>query len=250
MIDIHHHLLYGLDDGPSKSETMRQMLQAAVDEGVHTIVATPHISPGIDPFSRDTIRARVEEAQKLSDEMALNICVLEGAEILFSPQTARFLAEDRIPTLAGTNKVLIEFSENVRFETIEEAVQTVLRNASIPVIAHIERYKNLISPVRRAISLKKNNQVYFQINCDTILKNNGKKIPRSIRKLLARKMIDYVASDAHDCDKRRCRMKDAHENLITMVGQEYADQLTGKHSTITDFIGQLKNPWLMRRAAK
>ena len=113
MIDIHHHLLYGLDDGPADVETMQQMLKVASGEGVHTLIATPHIAPGIKPFPLDVSYVRLSEAQNICDTLALDIHVLPGAEILYTHQTARYLTEGRIPTLGGTNKVLIEFQENV-----------------------------------------------------------------------------------------------------------------------------------------
>jgi protein-tyrosine phosphatase len=241
MIDIHHHILYGLDDGPADAETMQQMLKIASYEGVRTLIATPHIVPGIKPFPMDIFQLRLSEAQKLCDILSLDIRILPGAEILFTHQTARYLIEGRIPTLGGTNKVLIEFPENVSFETIKEAVQTVLRSANVPVLAHIERYRNLILPVRRAEAFKKDLEVCYQINCDSILTSNNHKADRSIRQLLQHGKIDFIASDAHDCDKRCCKMKEAYERLITMVGREYADKLTGRQSTMKDFIGTVKS---------
>ena len=236
MIDIHHHIIYGLDDGPADMETMRQMLKAAAHEGVHTVVATPHIAPGIQHFPMNTYYTRLLEAQELCDTMALDLRILAGAEIRYTHQTANSLAEGSIPTLGGTNKILLEFQGNVRFEAIEEAVQTVLRNAAVPVLAHIERYRHLIFPVRRAEALKEEFEVYYQINGESILKP---RVNRSIRRLLQHGMIDFVASDAHNCDKRRCRMQETYEKLISLVGREYADKLTGKQSTAEDFLGHI-----------
>jgi protein-tyrosine phosphatase len=247
MIDIHHHILYGLDDGPADAETMQQMLKVASCDGVRTLIATPHIVPGIKPFPMDVFFTRLSEAQKQCDILSLDMRILSGAEILYTYQTARYLTEGRIPTLGGTNKVLIEFPENVSFETIKEAVQAVLRSANVPVLAHIERYRNLIFPVRRAEAFKKDFEVYYQINCDSILVSNNRRADRSIRLLLQHGKIDFVASDAHDCDKRCCKMKEAYERLVTMVGQEYADKLTGRHSTIKDYIGTIKSFTQLRK---
>jgi protein-tyrosine phosphatase len=246
MIDIHHHIIYGLDDGPADAEAMRRMLKAASLSGVRTVIATPHIAPGIDHFPMNVYYERLLEAQGLCDTPALNLRVLPGAEILYTQQTANHLAEGRIPTLGGSNKLLLEFPGNVRMKTIEEAVQTVLRNAIVPVLAHIERYRNLISPVRRAEALKEDFEVYYQINGECILKNNNPRANRSIRRLLQRGMIDFVASDAHDCDKRRCNMQEAYEKLVTIVGREYADKLTGRQSTIEGFLGPVDEQAISR----
>ena len=237
MIDIHHHLLYGLDDGPADTETMQQMLKAAAGEGVRTLIATPHVAPGIKPFLKDAFYARLSEAQKLCDTLQLNLRVVLGAEILYTHQMARYLADGGIPTLGGSDKVLIEFAGNVSFETIQGAVQTVLNHGMVPVLAHIERYRNLMFPVRRAEALKEDFEVRYQINCDSVLSTNNHRINRSIRQLLQHERIDFVASDAHDCDMRRCRMREAYERLVSMAGKGYADKLTGRHTTVERLLG-------------
>ena len=239
MIDIHHHIIYGLDDGPADAETMRQMLKAASSEGVRTLIATPHISPGIKHFPMNVYYDRLLEAQAACDTLQLNLRVLPGAEILHTQQMANHLAEGRLPTLAGSNKILLEFPGNVRFETIEEAVQMVLRNATVPVIAHIERYRNLVHYPRRMQALKEDYEVYYQINGESILNSHPFPVNRSVRRLLQNKMIDFVASDAHNCNKRRCNMKETYEKLLAIVGREYADKLTGRQSTIEDFLGPI-----------
>ena len=236
MIDIHHHLLYGLDDGPNDSETMQQMLKAASSDGVRTLIATPHITPGITPFSIDLFYARLSEAQKLCDTLALNLRVLLGAEVLYSRQMARYLADGRIPTLGGSNKLLLEFPENVTFETIKEAVHVVVNHGMMPVLAHIERYRSLMLPVRRAEVLKENYDVCYQINCNSILTNKNQRISHSIRNLFQLEKIDFVASDAHDCNARRCNMNEAYDKLVTTLGRKYTDRLTGKHTTMERFL--------------
>ena len=239
MIDIHHHIIYGVDDGAADAQTMRKMLEAASRDGIRTLIATSHIAPGIEHFPMDKYYDRLLEAQALCETLALDLRVLAGAEIRYTQQTALRLAEGSIPTLAGSNKVLLEFQGNVRFEAIEEAVQTVLRNAAVPIIAHIERFPHLIFPVRHAKALKEQYEVYYQINSECILKSSALQINRSIRHLLREGLIDFVASDTHNCGDRRCRMTETYQKLVTMVGREYADKLTGKQATAEEFLGRV-----------
>ena len=234
MIDIHHHIVYGLDDGPKDIETTQKMLKAAAEQGVHTIVATPHFAPGIQHFPMTLYYQRLQEVQALCEEMALDMRILAGVEVRYTHQTAAYLAEGSIPTLAGSNKVLIEFTGKERFETIEEAVQTVLRNGAVPVLAHIERYRHFIARVQRVEALKEQYDVYYQVNSETILKS---RMHRTVRRLLQQGMIDFVATDTHDLEKRRCNMKAAYEKLVSMVGREYADKLTGHGMTAETYLG-------------
>ena len=217
---------------------MQQMLQAAVRDGIKTIIATPHFAPGIEHFPMKTYYDHLLEAQALCETLALPIRVLAGAEIRYTHQTANYLAEGLIPTLGGSNKVLLEFQGSERFSVIEDAVKTVLRNSFVPVIAHIERFRHLVFPLRNALSLKDNYEVYYQVNSETILKN-GPQISRPIRQLLQQERIDFVASDTHNLDKRRCQMKETYEKLTQTVGQAYADKLTGNNMMIEDFLGPI-----------
>ena len=234
MIDLHHHIVYGLDDGPKDIETTTKMLKAAAEQGVRTIVATPHIAPGIEHFPMDVYLRRLREVQTLCETLGLDLRILAGAEIRYTHQTAAYLAAGSIPTLGGSKKVLVEFTGKTRFQEIEDAVQTVLRNGAVPVIAHIERYPRFISQLKHVEKLKEDYDVYYQVNNETILKP---RLHRTVRRLLQQGMIDYVGSDTHDLDKRRCNSKAAYEKLEAIAGRETADRLTGRGMTPEQYLG-------------
>ncbi len=236
MIDLHHHIVYGLDDGPRDIQTTTKMLKAAAEQGVRTIIATPHIAPGIEHFPMDVYLKRLLEVQSLCESLGLDLRILAGAEIRYTHQTAAYLAEGSIPTLAGSKKVLVEFTGKTRFQEIEDAVQTVLRTGAVPILAHIERYPRFISQLKRVEKLKEDYDVYYQVNNETILKP---RLHRTIRRLLQQGMIDYVGSDTHDLDKRRCNTKAAYEKLVSIAGQEYADKLTGRGMTAEQYLGSV-----------
>jgi len=224
-IDIHHHVLYGLDDGPPKRADMERMLDAAWREGVRVIIATPHVSPGLAPFSPETIERRAAEAQAYCRAVGYDMRVLPGAEMLYTYQADRYLAQGRIPTLGGSDKLLMEFSLDIRYEALETAVQNVLRSGLVPVLAHIERYPCLMRS-GAAEQLKEDNDVFYQVNADTVLTGAGFRVNRMLKRLLAQELIDFVASDAHDTQRRPCRMSEAYERLVATVGRPYADHLT------------------------
>ena len=119
-VDIHHHLLFGLDDGPAVKADMERMLAVAWQEGVREIIATPHIAPGIKPFSAEIIRRRTDEAQQACVALGLSLRILPGAEVLYTYQAKRYLAQKRVPTLADTDKLLVEFFPDIRFAELTE----------------------------------------------------------------------------------------------------------------------------------
>ncbi len=236
MIDIHHHIVYGLDDGSKNRETTQQMLKAAWRQGVRTIVATPHIAPGIEHFPMTVYHQRLLETQEMCRELGLDMRILAGAEIRYTQQTPTYLAQNSIPSLAGSRRILIEFTGSTRFEVIEDAVQTVLRNGAVPIIAHIERYKDFIAQPKRLEALKEEYNVYYQVNSETILK---RRMHRTVKKLLQHEMIDYIATDTHDLEKRRCNMQEAYDRLAELVGAPYADRLTGRGMRAEDYLGSV-----------
>lgn len=227
-MDIHHHLIYGLDDGPKKREETAAMLRAAAKDETTAIIATPHVSPGIRPFEAKRYLERLEEAQQYCMSNKLPLELYTGAEILYTPLAASMLREGRVPTLAKTDFVLVEFMPGVRYEELSEAVQKLLRNGFLPVLAHMERYDCLTHSIRRTVQLKQKYEVYYQVNCSTVIGGKGFWIRRCIDYLLREHLVDFVASDAHNTSVRPTRMSQAYQQLKMKVDQEYAASLTGR----------------------
>lgn len=230
-VDIHHHLLFGLDDGPPVKADMERMLTIAWQEGVREIIATPHIAPGIIPYSAEVIQQRIDEAQRACQSLGLPLRILPGSETLYTYQAKRYLAEMRVLTLAGTDKLLVEFFPDIRFAELEEALHTLLRCGYVPVLAHIERYPCLMHSSVRTVGLKQRYDALFQVNCVALTTNYGIFANHTLHTLLTAGQIDFIASDAHDADRRACRFQDAYNQLVRLVGQPCADTLTGNHRT-------------------
>ena len=235
-MDIHHHILYGVDDGPKSCLEMFQMLKAAYDDGVRTIIATPHIAPGIKPFNMEVLESKVMEARWYCEQNGCDIEIHLGSEIFYNDYAERLLVEQKIPTMAGSNKVLLEFQDKVSYEELERAIVTALRSGLIPVLAHIERYNKIIFCPRKLCQLKDKYQVYLQIDTDCLLNERKYVTNKVMKSLLNRRVIDFVSSDAHDTESRKCNLTCAYGKLKNLVGDRYADQLTGNHYSIKDFV--------------
>lgn len=227
-VDIHEHVIYGMDDGPRDYETMGAMLKAAYECGITTIIATPHATPGVELFDNATYQNHIEEARQYCAQANLPITLYTGAEIFYTRHTVRFLNEGKIPTLAGTRYVLIEFVPIVRYEMIVEAVSALLDDGYIPILAHIERYRCLMREPKKAFLLKRSYEVHFQVNCGTILSKNDFFTRRCLKKLFAEKHISFIATDGHNATSRTPHMREAFESLVIIYGRDYAENLTGK----------------------
>ena len=226
--DIHHHILYGIDDGPDSFERMARMLHKSSEDGVARIIATPHVTPGVRRFNLERYEQRLVEAQRYCAENGLPLEIYGGAEILYTPMTVTMLLDGRIPTMADTQYVLVEFLPDIEFRELFRAVRKLVYAGYRPILAHIERYSCLMHRLKRVYALKDDYEVCLQVNCNTILNPKGFWVRRGIRRLLDDEMVDFVATDAHNIRSRKTHMREAYRLLRRAYGREYATYLTGR----------------------
>lgn len=227
--DIHHHILYGLDDGAPNPKEMRAMLTKAAEDNIGRIVATPHVTPGVKRFDREQYHRAMNEARQYCQDRGLGIELFEGAEILYTGQTCEFLMEGRVPTMAGTDHVLVEFSPDVRYDRLYDALDSLQCHGFLPIVAHVERYQCLVTHPNRLEKLKEEMDVYFQVNCSSIIGKKDAPTRRFVEKLLDWDMIDTIGTDAHSSTVRSVHMKDAWRLLKKEFGAPYANELTDGH---------------------
>lgn len=226
--DIHHHLTYGVDDGPSAWEGTERMLLAACKNGIGKIIATPHVSPGRREFDLPDYLSKVKQMNAYCAQKGLPLSIYSGAEIFYTEATLRFLDAGRIPTLAGTRYVLPEFKPDVTFDWIYAAARTLMNEGYYPVLAHIERYDCLVRHVERVYELRDFPNLRLQINCSTVIKPHGFFfVKKFCERLFHEQMIDYVATDSHNTHARAVNMREAYRVLRERYGLRYAAQLTG-----------------------
>lgn len=225
MTDIHQHVLWGMDDGPDTPEEMYAMLEAAHAQRVGRIAATPHAYPGIRPFDMDKYVRRLEEARRYCAENGLDMQVMTGAEVAWTYHAAQALRTGQIPTLNGGNCALIELWHGIGWHEVYSAAEQLLRSGITPVFAHVERYRCFAWQPGKTLELKRELPVMFQVNASAVLAEKGLMIPRFIRRMLDEEAIDAVASDAHNCEGRPVRMKQAYRALKKRCSAEYAKAL-------------------------
>lgn len=225
--DIHHHLVYSVDDGPEAFHETEAMLRAAIRDRIGKIIATPHVVPGIEAFDLESFLWKLERIQLFCLREQLALEVFPGAEIFYTRFTRRLLDERRVPTLDGTDYILVEFSPVIGYEEIKDAVESLNRGGYIPILAHVERYRCLVGHPKRAYELKNQLNVRYQVNCTTIVHGKGFLVNRFCERLLRGELVDAVATDAHNVDTRPVLMMKAWRVLEKQVGTRYAARLTG-----------------------
>lgn len=222
MIDIHHHCLPAVDDGPRDLAESIELCRLAVEDGIETIVATPHVLRGRWNESRDTLdgaiaslRAAIGDSPKL----------LLGSEYFFAHDVAEVLkAGNAIVPLNGSRYVLIEFATHGVPPLVEQPLYRMQLDGWVPIIAHPER--NAVfqaNPERLAALARLGTKI--QITAASFTGDFGEEAQQAARSWLERKLVHFVASDAHNVKRRPPRMRAARAIVTEMAGEGIAKAL-------------------------
>ena len=223
--DVHSHFVYGMDDGAGTRSDMEAMLDAAHADGIVSLFATPHVVPGVQPFDGALYLERLAEARQYCREKGYPMTLLSGAEVLYTPALQQHLLEHELPVLGDSDRVLLEFVPDIAFQEMEAALSMLKRAGYAAVLAHIERYACLFHG-RNADMLKAQFDVCFQVNAGAVLGRQGLFRARKIRGWFQKRLVDFVASDAHHVHRRPFQMAAAYAALEQRWGSEYAGALT------------------------
>lgn len=223
-LDMHCHILPGVDDGSRNMDMSMAMLDYAYDEGIRAIILTPHYHGGYVETERTVIDETFSELtvnlKKYHPDMRLFI----GNEIYYYPSVPEWIEEGRVHTLADSDYVLLEFSTPVDKRELLEAVQNMCSHGYYPVLAHVERYDCLVRDPSYVGELI-DNGAYIQVNSRTITGEGGMRIRHFIKKLLKEEWIHFIGTDAHSMGSRKPEMADCAEYLIKKCGEEYAAEI-------------------------
>lgn len=229
MIDIHSHIIFGVDDGPETLEESIELIKEAYHQGVRTIVATSHRRKGMFETPEVTIFSHFmtlkEEIKVLLPEMTL----LYGGELYFTADIVGKLENQTIPTMNGTRFALIEFSTGTPWRTIHGAITDLVNVGITPIVAHIERYNALENHKDRVKELI-NMGCYTQINSSHVLKaklfgDKYKVFKKRATYFLEENLVHCIASDMHNLDNRKPYMKDAYAIIEKKFGAKKAKEL-------------------------
>lgn len=224
MIDIHHHCLPDVDDGPRELDEAVALCRAALDEGIETIIATPHVLRGRwQPMSIPELTARIEELRSRVGERPRLVL---GSEYFFGHDVVEVLESGTaVVPLAGSRYVLIEFAAHAVPPHLEQPFYGLQLAGWVPVIAHPER--NLVFQDRPELleSLLEHG-ARTQVTAGSVTGDFGRKAKAAALTFLRRRLVHFIASDAHNTTKRPPRMRAAAAVLQELVGETVTKALT------------------------
>jgi len=195
-IDIHCHIIPGIDDGALNYDVAIKMLRIAQKNGTEKIIATPHYVHGNTRYGYSTIIEKCAELNHIAQIHGLDIRVYPGCEVFITPELIDLYEQKLIETLAGSEYMLVEFPLiSIPIYTDDILYQLQLKGIT-PIIAHPERY----SEIQNNIMLLDNyvsRGIQVQINSGSITGMYGMEAKKTALRLLEQGLVHYVASDAH-----------------------------------------------------
>lgn len=219
MIDIHHHCLPGVDDGPRTMAESIDLCRMAADEGIETIVATPHVLRG---RWKNTSRAQLAKIlDDLRTEVGDRPRIVLGSEYFFGHDMDEMLRTESILPLAGGRYVLVEFSSHTVPPLVRDPLYRVQLDGWMPVIAHPERNVVFQSKPEFLASLIRIG-VKTQVTTGSVMGEFGPEAQTAAIDWLQRGWVHVMATDAHNVTKRRPRFRAARERVVDLVGEEIA----------------------------
>ena len=196
MIDIHTHIIPGVDDGSPNLETSITMIKHEIEIGVTEIIATPHHIYKRYEKSVEEIKSQFELLKNEVEKQNLPINLYLGQEICYTHREdiLGMLKSGKLLTLNNTNKVLLEFSFHREPEDLMDIIYNFGVNGYEVIIAHVERYTWMNLDKVKALRVE---GAKIQINSNSYLGQEGFKEKWFVKKLLKHDLVDYVASDTH-----------------------------------------------------
>ena len=227
IIDVHSHILPGIDDGSRRMWETRELLKQAYGQGIRGVIATPHYHRGKHYVDPDGILELTEKVQAEADRLFPDMKIYAGQELIYYHGIFDAVAAGKTVPLAGSDCLLMEFQPDVTYEIIYQAVRQMALMRYRPVLAHIERYPCLRA-LGRIEELRKSG-AYMQMNFSSLCAGSlqVQKVKESLwcRKMVQEGKIQFFGTDMHRVNFRPPEIKKAVEWMNRKCGEERAERM-------------------------
>jgi protein-tyrosine phosphatase len=224
MIDIHTHIIYGIDDGARTLKEAQEMIRLAVADGSTHMVATSHYARDVFHYTSVEYHSRLEELNIWCKNEDIEMTIYSGNEFYLNFEDLKGLKDKKCLTINNSNYLLVEVSNLFKISKIEEMLEIVEHMGYKIIIAHIERLKWVLDDFKM-IEEWYSRGYLFQINATSILRKDYKENYKSAHKLIKHGYVHMIASDGHRENRRQPLLKDAYEYIANILGNEAAELL-------------------------
>ncbi|MGL5346375.1 MAG: tyrosine-protein phosphatase [Peptostreptococcaceae bacterium] len=224
MIDIHCHILCGIDDGSKSLAESIEMARIAQNEGIKTIVNTSHYNPRFEFKKGNEILEELDRFNNVLKDNNIDLEVVVGNEVYCTTDIVQIIEEKEFFTINNSRYLLLEFPHMGIPKNISDIIYEIKLRGYTVILAHIERY----------IDIQKNPNVIYdyinegaliQVNASSIIGKNGKAAKDVCDMLLDNNMVHVVGTDAHSSTRRRPLMKDTYNHVAQIYGIDRANKI-------------------------
>ena len=224
MLDLHCHILPGLDDGAADVSVSLSMAQAFVADGVSVVACTPHILPGLYQNSGPQIREATSSLQQVLDREGVSLRLVSGADNHVSPSFVAELKAGHLLSLSDTRYVLVEPPHHVAPPRMEELFFSLLVAGYVPILTHPERLTWIESHYDVMQRLAQGG-VWMQLTAGSILGGFGRRARYWSERMLDEGLAHILATDAHDTRRRPPNLGAGRAAVADRVGEAEAEHL-------------------------
>lgn len=245
MVDIHHHLLHGLDDGPADLTTSIAMARIAVEDGLTHVIATPHASNRYT-FDPALIAERLAELRAALVAEGIPLTLATGCDFHLSYDNIQDAeAHPHKYTLNGSDYLLVELPDHGLPPNLSETYYELRLAGMVPILTHPERNPTLQNDPKRMVQWLREG-LLVQVTAGSVLGHMGSRAQKMAMMLLENRWVHFLATDAHNTNRRPPRMREAQEFVAKKYGEEYARRLCVTNP-MAAFAGQ---PWPEQEPAR
>ena len=228
MIDIHNHIIQGVDDGSKDLAMSLDMARIYLKNGINKVIATPHyIEKDSGSLERNTQALETLRSELEKEEIPLELYL--GNEVYISMDVLKDIEEERVATLNGSRYVLIEFPMGEVPIYAENVIYDLLIKGYIPIIAHPERYIKIQEDPNVLLEFLKKGAL-AQLNLPSLEGLYGKTVQETAKVLLEHRMVQFVGTDAHTNGKRSPEVSGALALLKEIVSPREYRHLTQENA--------------------
>lgn len=220
MIDIHCHILPGVDDGAKTEEDSLAMARAAVAQGIDTIIATPHHRNGTYDNERASIIQNVAILNELLAAKDIPLHVLAGQEVRINGEIIEDINKGEILSLNDTIYLFVEFPSGSVPRYAQQMLFDIQVAGYTPVIVHPERNQELIQHPERLYEFVRKGAL-TQVTAGSVIGKFGKNIQKFSGQLIEANLTHFIASDAHNTTTRGFCLEEAFQYVKDNFGREH-----------------------------
>lgn len=233
MVDLHSHILPGIDDGAQTDEQAIKLIELELENGVDTVALTPHFFMGwcTPEVFLETREALTDHLQAILSARGLEMKLIPAAEVRLSPELLGLACLNRL-CYAGTDYMLVELPTEYYYDWIPKTLAELRQRGITPVLAHVERYYYFLEQPQLLADLV-NEGAVTHVNARSLV-SGGRPLFRFVCSLIRRGLVQAVASDSHSASHKPPHLSAAMNVVRKKFGGDMTEYFRENAEAIAD----------------